>query len=119
MQIFAPNQWIGAAYPSGWIRERLEEAEEGDPVGGPAVSINLDQEISQTTNQATYSSWYEAPNTYTAEDSWVCVQSEKMHLTLKRLEAPVNFEVWLDGGWGVWTSSQAGSREEVWDVEQG
>jgi hypothetical protein len=27
--------------PYGWIREMLEEAkEEGDPVGGPAVSIN-------------------------------------------------------------------------------
>jgi hypothetical protein len=30
------------------MRRKLEEAEEeGDPVGGPAVSINLDPEISQ------------------------------------------------------------------------
>ena len=51
MQIFAPNQWTEAADPCGWIREKLEEAEEeGDPVGGPAVSINLDPEISQTLN---------------------------------------------------------------------
>jgi hypothetical protein len=43
MQIFAPNQRTEAADPCGWIREKLEEAEEeGDPVGGPAVSINLD-----------------------------------------------------------------------------
>jgi hypothetical protein len=49
MQIFAPNQWTEAADPCGWIRERLKEAEEeGNPVGGWAVSINLDSEISQT-----------------------------------------------------------------------
>jgi len=43
MQICAPNQWTEAADPSGWIREKLEEAEEeGNPVGGPAVSINTD-----------------------------------------------------------------------------
>ena len=35
--------------PCGWIRERQKEAEEeGDPVRGSAVSINLDPEISQT-----------------------------------------------------------------------
>jgi hypothetical protein len=37
------------------------------------------------TNQAAHTHWYEAPNTYTAEDCLVWVQSEKMHLTLKRL----------------------------------
>jgi hypothetical protein len=43
MQISVPNQWIEAADPCGWIRGKLEQAEEGrDPVGGPAVSINLD-----------------------------------------------------------------------------
>ena len=32
-----------------WIRKNLEEAEEeGNPVGEPAVSINLDPKISQT-----------------------------------------------------------------------
>jgi len=37
-----PNQWTEAD-PCGWIREEVEEAEEqGDPVGGPAVSTNLD-----------------------------------------------------------------------------
>jgi len=43
MQIFALNQWNEAADPSGWIREKLEEAkEEANPIGGPAVSINPD-----------------------------------------------------------------------------
>ena len=28
MQIFTPNQWTEAAYYCGWIREKLEEAEE-------------------------------------------------------------------------------------------
>jgi hypothetical protein len=41
MQIFIPNQWTAAADPCGWVREKLEEVEEeGDPIGGPAVSIN-------------------------------------------------------------------------------
>jgi hypothetical protein len=35
----------------------------------------------------------EAPSTYTAEDFWVCTQSEKMHLTLKRQEASESGEV--------------------------
>jgi hypothetical protein len=37
------------------------------------------------------------PNTYTAEDCRVWIQSEKMHLTLKRLEVPESLEV----SWGV------------------
>jgi len=48
MQIFAPNKWTEAADPCGWIREKLEEAEEGNPVGVLAMSINLDPKISQT-----------------------------------------------------------------------
>ena len=47
MQIFVPNQWTKAADTCGRIREKLEEAEEKDnPVGWPAVSINLDPRIS-------------------------------------------------------------------------
>ena len=106
MQIFAPNQWTEAADSHGWIRGKLEEWEqEGDPVGEKALSINLDPEVSQNTkpptNQATYTSWYEAPHTYTAEDSWVWFQSEKVRLTLKRLAAPGDLEIWWDGA-GVW-----------------
>jgi hypothetical protein len=42
MKIFTPNQWNEVGDPCGWIREKLEDAEEeGNPVGGPAVSINL------------------------------------------------------------------------------
>jgi hypothetical protein len=63
----------------------LKEAEEkGDPVGGPAVSINLDPLRSfkhWTTKQTSYKSLYKAPNTHTVEDFWVCVHSEMMHLT--------------------------------------
>jgi hypothetical protein len=43
MQIFTPNQWTEAGDPCSWIKEKLEEAEEeGNPIGRPAVSINLD-----------------------------------------------------------------------------
>jgi hypothetical protein len=45
MQIFTPNQCTEGADPCGWIRKKLEEAEEhGDPIGRPAVSINLDSQ---------------------------------------------------------------------------
>jgi hypothetical protein len=43
MQICALNQKAEAADSYGWIREKLEEAEEeGNPVEGPEVSINLE-----------------------------------------------------------------------------
>jgi hypothetical protein len=35
----------------------------------------------------------------------VWVQSKKIHLTFKRLEAPGSLKVWLSGCWVVWTSS--------------
>ena len=77
MQIFTLNQWTEAANPCGWIREMLEEAEEkGNPLGRLADSTNLDPTslTCWATNQAVYISWYEAPNTYTAEDCQVCTQ---------------------------------------------
>jgi hypothetical protein len=40
---------------------------------------------------------YEVPHTYTAEDCRVWVQSEMMHLTLKRLDAQGSKEVWWGG----------------------
>jgi len=43
---------------------------------------------------------FETPNTYTAEDYQIWVQSEKIRLTQKRLEAPGNGENWLGGGGG-------------------
>jgi hypothetical protein len=95
MQIYAPNQWTEAADPCGCITKRQEEAKkEGNHVGGPAVSINLDpQDLSNTEPGSIYQLVCEAPNTYTAGDCWVWVQSEKMHLTLKRLESPGSLEV--------------------------
>jgi hypothetical protein len=41
------------------------------------------------------------PPKHTVEDLLpVCVHSEMMHLTLKRMEAPGSLEVRWDGGWG-------------------
>ena len=49
MQIVIPNQWT-EANPCGWIKERLEEAEEeGDPIGRPAVSNDLDPQYLSDT----------------------------------------------------------------------
>jgi hypothetical protein len=42
MQIFTHNHWTEAAYTCASIGEKMEKFEEGNPVGGPAVSINLD-----------------------------------------------------------------------------
>jgi hypothetical protein len=64
-----------------------------------------------------YTGWYEAPNTYTAEDFRVWVQSERMHLTLKGLESPENWEVWCGGGWRG-SDILVRWEGEVWDVEQ-
>ena len=44
----------------GWIKEKLEEAEEEDyTIGRPAVSTNHEHQ-DKATNQASYTSWYEA-----------------------------------------------------------
>ena len=96
-QIFASNQWTEAADPCGWIREKLEEAEEeGEPVGRPAVSINLDPEISQTLDHQPGSiyqlKW--GPQYIYSRGLQGLLQSEKMHLTFKRQEAPRSLEIW-------------------------
>ena len=59
MQILVPNQWTETADPCGQIREKLEEAdEEGDPVEGPEVSINLDlRRISETEPSIRQDTW--------------------------------------------------------------
>ena len=72
MQIFTSNQWTAPADLCGWIKGKLEEAEEEDnPVGGPEVSVNMDPEISQILELQPGSIW--GPNTYTAEDWQVWV----------------------------------------------
>jgi hypothetical protein len=50
------------------------------------------------------------------EDYQVCVHSEMVHLTLKRLEAPGSLEVRWDGGGNIHV--ETGGGKEVWDVEQ-
>jgi hypothetical protein len=53
------------------------------------------------TNQAEYTSWHEAPNTYTYGRGLPGLDSrEKIHLTLKRLEAAWSWDIWWGGGWG-------------------
>ena len=98
MQILAPNQWTEAKEPCGGILEKLEEVEEkGDPIGRLAVLTNVDPwdlSETETPNQAVYTSLYETPNTYIADDCLVRTQWEKMYLTLKRLEAPESGGIW-------------------------
>jgi hypothetical protein len=50
--------------------------------------------------RAAYTSWYEAPHTYTGENCLVWPQWEKIHLTLEKLEAPGCGQVWWGGGEG-------------------
>jgi hypothetical protein len=103
MKIFAPNQWTEDADPCGWIRESLEEPEDkGSPVGGPVVSNS-----GSPTRQHTQAH-KRPPNIYTAEDFQVWVQSEMMHLTLKRLWSPGSLEVRWGGG--VWWGHACGDR---------
>jgi hypothetical protein len=58
----------------------------------------------------------EATNTHTAEDFLVSVHSERMHLTLKRLEAPGSSESGGMGGGDIHLKTRIG--EEGWGVEQ-
>ena len=55
--------------------------------------------------------------THTVEDCRVCVHSEMVYLTLKRLEAPGRLEVRCGAGEGTSMWRQRGGKE-VWDVEQ-
>jgi hypothetical protein len=99
MQIFTCNQWTEAADQSGWIRNgwklrrlTLQEDQQSQLTWTPEIAQALGHQ------PGSIHSWYEAHNTYTAEDYWAWVQSEKMHLTLKSLEAPGYGEVWWGGG---------------------
>ena len=42
MHISPPNQWTETGDPCDWIREILEEGEEGDSIGRPAVWTNME-----------------------------------------------------------------------------
>jgi hypothetical protein len=48
---------------------------------------------------------------------WVCVHSEMMHLTLKRLVAPKSLEVRWGWDGGIHVEKGCGGKE-LWDVEQ-
>jgi hypothetical protein len=81
---------------------RLKEAEEeGNPVGGPALSTSLvPRDFTNTgpPNRQHTLADMRTTNTYTAEDFRVCIHSEMMHLTFNRLEAPGSLEVRWGGG---------------------
>jgi hypothetical protein len=104
---------------------RLKDAEKkGSPVEGPAVSINLDSRdlsnIRSPYRQHTAADM--RPPALTVEDFWVCIHSEMIHLTLKRLEGPGSLEVrcggWGGVGWGGNIHMETGwGGVEVWDVE--
>ena len=121
IQIFTPDQWIEAADPCRWIMKKLEEAEEdGDPIGRPAVSTNLDAwGFSDNEPQIRQHSLADMRlQIYTAEDCWLWTQSEKMHLTLNWLGTPGSEQFcWdVEGGWG-YPFEDRDCGEEVWDVK--
>ena len=51
-----------------------------------------------------------SPNTHTAEDYWIYVQSEMMCLTLKKLETPGSLEIRWGGEMGTSTWGQEVTR---------
>jgi hypothetical protein len=59
------------------------------------------------------------PNTHIVEDVQVCVHSEKMHLTLKRLGAPGSLEVRWGRGWGHPRRDRGvGRRYGMWNSQR-
>jgi hypothetical protein len=78
--------------------ERLEEAkEEGDPVGRPAVSTNLDsRHLSETgpPNKQHTLADMRPPTHKQQKTAGSELKSEKMYLTPKRLGAPGVREIW-------------------------
>jgi hypothetical protein len=82
----------------------LKEAEKkDDPVGETAGLIILDpQDISKTgpPKRQHIPADMKPPNTHTVEHFRVCVHSEMMHLTLKRLEAQRSLEIRWGEEWG-------------------
>jgi hypothetical protein len=112
----------------------LKEAEKnGDLVGGPSVSINLDpRDLSNTgpPKRQHIPADMRPPNTSTVEDFRVCVHSRMMHLTLKRLKAPGSLEVRWGGAWeistwrqgvrrrcGMWSSWRVDGGGREWNIE--
>jgi hypothetical protein len=94
MQILADNQWIEVMDPCGWIREKLEEAEEEDNPIRPAVSTNLDsQDLSDT----------ELPNrqqTRAGLRHSTYIQQRTACLASVKEDVPNCWETWVPEEWG-------------------
>jgi hypothetical protein len=77
MQIFTLNQWTEVGDPCGWIRERVEEAEEGETLQEDQQSqITWTLKISQTLDHqpgSIHQMKWGPQHIYTAEDCWVWV----------------------------------------------
>jgi len=108
----------------GWIREKLEEAEEGgDSIGRTAISTNPHpRDLSDTeppTRQHTPADM-RPQHIYSLQRSPRSGFSQ-MHLTLKRLEAPGIEEVWWgEGAWVVTSSWRCKGRGEygMWNSQK-
>jgi hypothetical protein len=74
-------------------------------IAGECENVRVDREPGSV-----HMGW--VPNTHTAEDFQVWVQSEKMHLTLKRLEAPGSLEVWWGRGIGQTTKKRQDKEDQ-------
>jgi hypothetical protein len=114
MQIFTHNHWTKVDDPCGRIRENLEEAEEeSDPIGGPAISINLNPESLRSgppTSQHTSADM--RPPLNIKQRTTGCVFSQRR--CPKRLEAPGSLEVCWSRGVGLGkTSWRQGHGEDL------
>jgi hypothetical protein len=59
-----------------------------------------------------------APNIHTVEDFQLWFNSEMMHLTLKRLEAPGSLEVRWGGGGDTHVDIGGGRRYGMWNSQR-
>ena len=118
-QILWANQWTEAGDLYGWIREKLEEAEEkSGPIGRLAVSTNLDLwDLLETELPTGQYTWADLRTlTCTAED---CVSD----LASVREDMPNPGVTWGPKEWGgpVWWAVGnilLETGEEEWDEEQ-
>jgi hypothetical protein len=104
--------WTEAGGPCGWIRGKLEEAEEeGDPIGTPAVSTNLVSEPPGSIHQLIW-----GPSTHILQRS--------AGLDLVREEAPNPQETWghreWEGlqGWGGASLWHGWGRYRMWNNQR-
>lgn len=120
-QMQIPNQWTEVRDLCGWIRERLEVEEEGDPIRRPAVSPNLDsQHVSDTEPPARQHTL--AGTSFPLPRN---IYSRGLPgLASVRGDAPNSWETWdfrewggLLGWGGVKTSFWRQEWEEEWDEE--